>query len=582
VESRTNEENIGSAGGNELAQSYRAWLLYLLAGVLTTGGYFLIPSAGAQNIVFNLIGLSAVAAIVVGIRTHRPVRPLPWYVLAFGLLILVIGEVVYTFYENVLHVEAPFPSVADTFYLVAMPFLAAALVLMSRSRVPGRQGDNFIDALIIATVAGMLSWVFLIEPHAIDPILSPLEQLISIAYPLMDLVLLVAALQLWLVSDERLPAHHLLNASLVLLLIADTVLLLADTAYAAALLAGTYETGRPLDAGWLLFYVLFGAAALHPSMVALSEPSTRIESEFTWRRLVTLTGMSLVAPVLLAYQAAFDEYIDVPLIVGGSAVLFLLVALRMAGMIAERKRAEEEIKKANRRLEELAVLKADFTAMIAHELGGPLAAIRRLAEMLSAEGSNAKVRSYATTAIEGEIDALNALVADVQSAAIIERDDFKVVPRPVPLATLLTDAEAYAETLEGGHPVEFAFSSGLDGEEQVWADPERVGQVLRNLLSNAAKYSLQGEPIELRAKRIQQRILRIEVADHGIGIRLDDQVRIFEKFGRGRDQEGRKVAGVGLGLYLSRRIIRSHGSELTVSSAPGEGSVFGFELEVVR
>jgi signal transduction histidine kinase len=170
----------------------------------------------------------------------------------------------------------------------------------------------------------------------------------------------------------------------------------------------------------------------------------------------------------------------------------------------------------------------------------------------------------------------------VQSAAIIERDDFKVVPRPVPLATLLTDAEAYAETLEGGHPVEFAISSGLDGQEQVWADPERVGQVLRNLLSNAAKYSLQGESIELRAKRIQQRILRIEVADHGIGIRPDDQVRIFEKFGRGRDQEGRKVAGVGLGLYLSRRIIRSHGSELTVYSAPGEGSVFGFELEVVR
>jgi signal transduction histidine kinase len=99
--------------------------------------------------------------------------------------------------------------------------------------------------------------------------------------------------------------------------------------------------------------------------------------------------MSLVAPVLLAYQAAFDEYIDVPIIVGGSAVLFLLVALRMAGMIAERKRAEEEIKKANRRLEELAILKADFTAMIAHELGGPLAAIRRLVEMLSAEGSNA-------------------------------------------------------------------------------------------------------------------------------------------------------------------------------------------------
>ena len=576
VESRIKEENIGSAEGNEMAQGSRAWLLYLLAGVLATGGYFVLPSASAQNIVYNLIGLSAVAAIVVGTRTHRPVRPLPWYVLALGLLILVVGEVVYAFYENVLGVEPTFPSVADAFYLLAMPFLAAGLVLMHRSRVPGRQWGNLIDALIIATVAGMLSWIFLIEPQATDPILSPLERLISIAYPLMDLVLLVAALQLWFVSDdERLPAHHLLNASLVFLLI-------ADTAYAAALQAGTYETGRPLDAGWLLFYVLFGAAALHPSMVVLSEPGARIETKLTWRRLVLLTAVSLIAPVLLAYQAAFDEQIDVPVLVGGSAVLFLLVALRMAGMIRERRRAEEEVKRANRRLEELAVLKADFTAMIAHELGGPLAAIRRLAEVLSAEGSDAEVRSYSTIAIEGEIDALNALVADVQSAAIIERDDFKVVLRPVLLATLLTDAEAYAETLDGGHPIEFALAGGLNGEEQVWADPERVGQVLRNLLSNAAKYSPDGEPIELRAKRSQQRILRIEVADHGRGIRPDDQVRIFEKFGRGRDQEGRKVGGVGLGLYLSRRIIRSHGSEITVSSTPGEGSAFGFELEVVR
>ncbi len=111
------------------------------------------------------------------------------------------------------------------------------------------------------------------------------------------------------------------------------------------------------------------------------------------------------------------------------------------------------------------------------------------------------------------------------------------------------------------------------------ANPERVGQVLRNLLSNAAKYSPEGAPIELRVIGKKGRV-RLEVADRGPGIHPDDVTRIFEKFGRGRERY--KMPGVGLGLYLSRRIVRGHGSELTVQTKVGEGSVFGFELKVVR
>ena len=118
-------------------------------------------------------------------------------------------------------------------------------------------------------------------------------------------------------------------------------------------------------------------------------------------------------------------------------------------------------------------------------------------------------------------------------------------------------------------------------DERVWADAERIGLVLRNLLSNAARYSPAGAPIELRAMRRGERV-RIEVADQGYGIHPADVARIFEEFGRGRDQDERKVAGAGLGLYLSERIIRAHGSELTVDSTPGTGSVFGFDLQVVR
>src|SRR5215203_3055174 len=82
--------------------SQKAWLVYLLVGILITSIYFLLPSAATQNVLFDLVGFSAVAAVVVGMRVHHPVHPLHWYVFALGLLLLVVGDTIWTYYENVL------------------------------------------------------------------------------------------------------------------------------------------------------------------------------------------------------------------------------------------------------------------------------------------------------------------------------------------------------------------------------------------------------------------------------------------------------------------------------------------------
>jgi signal transduction histidine kinase len=231
----------------------------------------------------------------------------------------------------------------------------------------------------------------------------------------------------------------------------------------------------------------------------------------------------------------------------------------------------------SRRLGEMAVLKADFTSMVAHELGTPLAAIRALTEMLAsgAVGPSDQHRVFAT--IQAETEALSALVADVRTAATAEREDFAIRPRPIAVAQLLADARAFASSLPGEHP----FTVTGTTSALVRADPERIGQVLRNLLSNAAKYSPPGTPIDIRAIP-KECVVRIQVTDRGFGIHPYDLTRIFEKFERGSNQQGRKIHGVGLGLYLSRRIIQAHGAELTVESLPDVGSVFGFDLEVVR
>ncbi len=256
-------------------------------------------------------------------------------------------------------------------------------------------------------------------------------------------------------------------------------------------------------------------------------------------------------------------------VVVGAVIELRHIASERAALLA----VEQE---NNRRLAELAVLRADFTAMVAHELGSPLAAIRGFTDILGTGEVRPEDQPQILAAIQAETNVLTTLVADVQNAARVERDDFAVQLEPVSVDILLADAQAFARTLPGNHPC----TVNSDVREQIWADPDRVGQVLRNLLSNAAKYSPAGTPIEITASHSGAAV-RISVTDHGPGIHPDDVTRIFEKFGRGRDQTGRKVPGVGLGLYLSRRIVQLHGSDLKLESGPGAGSTFSFELGIL-
>jgi signal transduction histidine kinase len=226
------------------------------------------------------------------------------------------------------------------------------------------------------------------------------------------------------------------------------------------------------------------------------------------------------------------------------------------------------------KLEDLAVLKTDFTAMVAHELVLPIAAIRTLAAMAHVTTDSPEDHTRALNAIDVEAELLNSLVKDIETVANLEREEFAVVLRPVQLNEILAEAEAFAATLPGDHPL----ITTMGGPAGVLVDRERIAQVLHNLLSNAAKYSPPGTPISIRAIPEKSRV-RIEVEDRGFGIDPDDLSRIFGKFGRGRDTVGRRIPGLGLGLYLSRRIIRLHGSELTVVSTQGAGTVFEFGLE---
>ena len=304
-----------------------SWRRYLLVGALATVPILVIPQSWWYTVWYDLIGLSAVAAILLGVRAHRPGRRLTWWLLAAGQLLFVVGDLLFDLHERVWETDA-FPSAADGFYLAGYVPLATGLVLLIRARTPGRDRASLIDATIIATGLGLLSWVFLMKPAATDSTLTVLGRVISIAYPAADVLLLALVARLLVGAGVRNTAFQLLGGSLL-------VMLAGDVGFAVLAQADAFTPNTAINLTWLLAYVLFGAAALHPSMAELSKPALERPRRLTRRRLSLLTGVSLVAPVLLLGQAWGRSGIDAAAIGVGSIALFMLVVARMAGLIRQ-------------------------------------------------------------------------------------------------------------------------------------------------------------------------------------------------------------------------------------------------------
>jgi signal transduction histidine kinase len=122
----------------------------------------------------------------------------------------------------------------------------------------------------------------------------------------------------------------------------------------------------------------------------------------------------------------------------------------------------------------------------------------------------------------------------------------------------------------------------LEGTMQieVYADRERTGQVLRNLLTNALKYSAASDPVWVRT-RIHKDMITISVQNRGVGIPQDQQARIFERFVRVEQPEQDTTQGIGLGLYIAAQIVTQQGGRIWVESTPNNGATFFFTLPLV-
>jgi diguanylate cyclase (GGDEF)-like protein/PAS domain S-box-containing protein len=307
------------------------WQAYLAAGALICALYVWVPPFAGSGPVFNLLGLSPVVAILVGLRRHRPASPGPWRWFALGFLLFWAGDLYTYSYPRLLGHEVPFPSLGDGAYLIVYPALMAGLLILVRRRNPERDRAGAIDSLIMTVGLALISWIALIQPSLHDGELSTVAKLVSIAYPVGDILLLAAAIRLAVDAGTRRPAFYLLASSIV-------ALLATDFAYGLVTLAGAYHGQVWLDVGWISFYLLWGAAALHPSMRELERAAPDRDARLTLLRLVLLTCASLMAPVMALLQVIDNA--DDRLVVNFAAILlFGLVVARMAGLIRQQERS---------------------------------------------------------------------------------------------------------------------------------------------------------------------------------------------------------------------------------------------------
>jgi diguanylate cyclase (GGDEF)-like protein/PAS domain S-box-containing protein len=310
-----------------------AWELYLAVGVLVTILYWAVPPFKGSGPVINGLGLSGVVAVIFGVRRNRPASALPWWFFALGLGLFWLGDLYTYSYPKLLHKDVPFPSAGDGIYLTVYPALMAGLVMLVRRRNPDRDRAGLIDSAIMTLGLALLSWVGLIAPYVHTDGMSMFARLVSIAYPLGDILLLAVAMRLIVDAGKRQPAFYLLVSSIVCLLVTDYV-------YGLLLLDETYTHQLWLDVGWIGFYLLWGAAALHPSMRSLEQADLERQRRLTGFRLGLLTCASLIAPsVGIIHEIRHGGGVDMIVVMGASVVLFCLVVARMAGLNRQQERS---------------------------------------------------------------------------------------------------------------------------------------------------------------------------------------------------------------------------------------------------
>jgi diguanylate cyclase len=310
------------------------WRIHLGGGCLLALAYVYLPLPALRVGSLIVLCLATIAATLASVRLWKPSYRLPFYLFAAGET---VGFVAGSLGSSAAVTRAGGSVAAAALTMVAYLIGIGGYALLIRSRSPGRDRASLIDATVISTGVGMLAWVFLASPYSVDASLPLVERVLSMLYVIFDVLVLALVIRLAVGGGDRSRAYVLMTAGWL-------VLVAADVGRAVLVLLGTYDPSSPVEAGWLVAYALWGAAVLHPSVATLTDPVPAPRTGLTRARLACLAAASLMAPAILAIQALRAQRLDIPVIVSGCALLFLLVLVRMADLVRENEATVRELR----------------------------------------------------------------------------------------------------------------------------------------------------------------------------------------------------------------------------------------------
>ncbi|NMO53907.1 GGDEF domain-containing protein [Actinoplanes sp. TBRC 11911] len=315
----------------EPTRRIRAWHVVLIAAAVIVASYFWVvrvgPAAGAV-LIWSASG-TMVAACLVTARRHPSLRPMMLVLAASGASLL-FADVVFYFMALV-DGEVAYPSIADIAYVAVYPLAATALLLMVRRRTPGWDAASAIDAAIVAVSASYIIFAFVIAP-TMQVNGSNLARLVSVSYPVGDIMLTVVGARLMLGAGARSAPLRMIGVHLALKLFADIF-------YSITVINGSYAGGNLVDGVWMAASFVMAAAVLHPDARQLVTPSPVATPDASPSRLAVLAIAAVLAPTVMVAQ--YLRGVDPHVLVAGLVcnLLFLLVLGRMAGLVSAQRHA---------------------------------------------------------------------------------------------------------------------------------------------------------------------------------------------------------------------------------------------------
>lgn len=302
------------------------WRLASFFGCIAILVYFVLPGATAKVVVHAIIGVASVACVALGVRRRGRAARNAWIAIGAGILSFVLGDATYEGLRLYLQRTPPSPSYADIPYLAGYPLFIIGIAQLSRGHSrKGRTRESTADAAIVAIGMAALVWHFLMDSYLHNSTVGYFGRLTNLAYPVLDLGVLFVVMQGLVLGSKQQIEHRVLAAAIVAMLVSDFF-------YDLLLLHGSYAIGNAVDAGWLLSYVLIGAASLVPTRDREETYETSNTYELS-HRLPIIAMIGFAAPVFLLISTLTGRHRDTAPLAYISITVFGLVIMRMWWML---------------------------------------------------------------------------------------------------------------------------------------------------------------------------------------------------------------------------------------------------------